>query len=280
MKKKIYKRDNKPKSESIPDKDKLPANSKWKDIYILQAYELAREGLSEPAIARTLGISKDTFYNWEVWYPLFKEAIERGRAYVRATGTDLEDFRDDIYRELAPEERETWRKLHELNMLRSDKKKVDLLLRGRGREFRQKMWLCALLKCRFNKSAACRMTGISYGTVAEWKHKDKRFWQLIGAIEAKERDWAESCLRRTVEMHDVQAIKLFLQANYKEKYGNVDRLGVDVSGQIDHKHQHTLVSIDDLDLPLPVMKMILNKMREKRKLVESTVVEDGGQQAA
>lgn len=254
---------------------KRAANSKWNDDYVITAYEMARDGMTEQAMSKVLGISKITFTNWEKSYPQFRKALQRGRAYSKFGVKPYAETLDYIYDQLPDDLKVVWQKLHQFNLARAGIAKVEALLAGRGKLIRQKMFLCALVKCNFVVAAACRMTGLKRITVEKWKG-DIEFQRLIKEVEQIEREWSESCLRRLVQQGDFGANKFHLQAIAKDKYGppGSDTLNVNVSGQIEHKHQ--LVLMEDLDLPLNIQKMLLTAVRNQRKLVESTEVKGVG----
>jgi hypothetical protein len=250
-------------------------NTKWKDDHVITAYELAREGLTELQMAKLLGISKETFFNWEKTVPIFRKAIQRGRQYAKRGIRPYTDMMNTVYEQLPEDLKVVWQKLHRFSLAKAGVEKVEALFsRKGGQGLRQKMFLCALVKCNFNIAAACRMVGIPRITVEKWR-EDVDFQRLVREIQMIEQDWSESCLRRLVESGDFQANKFLLQAIHKDKYGGIgDNVNVNVSGQIDHTH--TLVLMENLDLPLNIQKMILAKVRE-RKQIESKVVEAGGQ---
>jgi len=58
------------------------AKSKYKEDFPLLAEGLAREGLIDEQIAKKLGISKDTFYQYVKKYPDFSDALKAGKAPV------------------------------------------------------------------------------------------------------------------------------------------------------------------------------------------------------
>lgn len=57
---------------------------KWKDDFIYQAYELAREGKSDKDIAQHIELTRKEFIKFRKSKPAFKNAIERGRSSIRA----------------------------------------------------------------------------------------------------------------------------------------------------------------------------------------------------
>jgi hypothetical protein len=55
------------------------AKSKWRESFIDKGYELALEGLIDTEIARKLGVSETTFYEFQKNHPEFTEAIRLGK---------------------------------------------------------------------------------------------------------------------------------------------------------------------------------------------------------
>jgi DNA-binding XRE family transcriptional regulator len=244
--------------------------SKWKDEFIITAYELAREGTTEFNIARVLGISKPSFVLWEKNKPLFKMAITRGRMFHKHGTTPYCDMMDYIYRKLPEDLKELWQKLHQFNLANDGIDKVEALFAGKGRIVRQKMYITALVKCNFNVAAACRMTGLARDRVEKWK-RDFEFQRLIKEVGEIEKDWAESCLRRLVQAGDATAtIHLNRCRNADRGLNEKTQIDVNVHGQINHNHK--IIAIETLDLPISIQKMILEKVREQRKLVDSREV--------
>ena len=58
------------------------AKLKYNDDFPLLAEGMAREGMIDVEIAAALGISKDTFYQYQKKYPDFYDSIKRGKAPV------------------------------------------------------------------------------------------------------------------------------------------------------------------------------------------------------
>lgn len=55
------------------------AKSKWKESFIQKGYELALEGMIDIQIAKKLGISHETYYQYQKEHPEFLEAIKIGK---------------------------------------------------------------------------------------------------------------------------------------------------------------------------------------------------------
>lgn len=80
--------------------------------YLTEVKMVAMRGLSDKDMARTFGVSPDTFKKWKKTYPSFRDAIDKGRLnvdqeviaalYKRATGkftvphTEIIKYKDDF----------------------------------------------------------------------------------------------------------------------------------------------------------------------------------------
>jgi hypothetical protein len=60
----------------------MPRKEKYEDTFPLMAEDYARRGLIDKQIAKNLGISVDTLYEYQKKYPEFSAAIKRGKKPV------------------------------------------------------------------------------------------------------------------------------------------------------------------------------------------------------
>ena len=58
------------------------AKLKYDEDFPARAEDWARQGLRDEDIAKKLGISKDTFYEYKKMFPDFSDAIKRGKAPI------------------------------------------------------------------------------------------------------------------------------------------------------------------------------------------------------
>lgn len=87
-------------------KDKSGAKSKYKDTFPEIAEGYARRGLSDSDIAKNLGISLQSYYDYQKKYPDFLEAIQRGKRpaniivenalYKRCVGFEYDEVTQEI----------------------------------------------------------------------------------------------------------------------------------------------------------------------------------------
>lgn len=82
------------------------AKCKYTEDFPLLAEGMARDGLNDEQIAKKLGISKVTFYDYQKKYPNFFNSIKKGKAPVdtevenalfkRAMGYEVEEVKEEI----------------------------------------------------------------------------------------------------------------------------------------------------------------------------------------
>lgn len=88
------------------NKDKSGAKSKYEDTFPEVAEGYARRGLSDSDIAKNLGISLQSYYDYQKKYPDFLEAIRRGKRpaniivenalYKRCVGFEYDEVTQEI----------------------------------------------------------------------------------------------------------------------------------------------------------------------------------------
>lgn len=88
------------------NKNKSGAKSKYEDTFPEVAEGYARRGLSDSDIAKNLGISLQSYYDYQKKYPDFLEAIQRGKRpaniivenalYKRCVGFEYDEVTQEI----------------------------------------------------------------------------------------------------------------------------------------------------------------------------------------
>lgn len=88
------------------NKDKSGAKSKYEDTFPEVAEGYARRGLSDSDIAKNLGISLQSYYDYQKKFPEFLEAIRRGKRpaniivenalYKRCVGFEYDEVTQEI----------------------------------------------------------------------------------------------------------------------------------------------------------------------------------------
>ena len=242
------------------------AKSLWKLRYIITAYELAKNGLSEAKIAKALGISFPTFLSWEKKKPAFKMAVESGRRIYKGRGKHTISFRDYVFQRLPKNLRILWRKINKLDDSPSGYEKIQALLADRGVSIRQHLFVYAWTDCNFSISNALRKVCISRATFDKWRNEDPEFAMLIKEIDECKKDFFEDHLCKLIAGGDATLTKFANETYNRDRgYGRELNLNLDVSGTI----QHNVVSINHLKLPIKTRKALLKSLRLSNKDIAS-----------
>jgi hypothetical protein len=233
--------------------------SKWDDKMLIWAHEYAREGLTDAGIGRALNIPAPTFRQWLNKKPLLKYAIDRGRHLnkTRSTRTFLAYLREHLSDELRP----LWDEILALDLKESGIDKFEAMLASKGKRARQQLFLYALVSSGFNASEACRRTGIDRKTMHAWIYNDPEFAELMEEIRWHQGNFFEGALVRKIAEGDTAAT-IFANKTFNRDRGYAEKVDVQVSGQIDHSH--TVIKIDELDLPLALRRQLLEAIRARR----------------
>jgi hypothetical protein len=244
----------------------------WQDDFLFDAYELAKEGTKEKALARILGISFPTLLDWERKKPLFALALKRGRKLYRArrarNNNGVSEIEEYYFNRLSPEERKVWKKIQRANRAKTGLQTLNAILEGRGKVFRQHLLLHAIIHNNFAITKACRMVGISLTAFDLWKRQDPAFLQMFKTIEEAKKDLFEQSMLRLAKVNETAVVIHAAKTLCRDRgYGEKQEIDVNVSGQVNHN----IVQIDVEALPLEVRKLLLEEVR-KVKQVESQVI--------
>ena len=230
-------------------------SNKWDDTVYVKAYELAAAGESDAAIARACGVSGLTFAAWKKRRPALRDALER----ARAPGAPAQQtFRDYVYGALPQHLKELWDRLNACEG--HGAARVEHLLSPHGKAARQHLFLYALVHCDFDPSEACRRVNVSARTLEGWRRHDPEFAELCDEIHWHKGNFFEAALVARVREGD-PACTIFANKTFNRARGYQDRVKVEQSGKVEHEHTHAhaLVPLDRLDLPLDVLRMIVER---------------------
>lgn len=247
----------------------MPNKSLWRDDFLWDAYELAKDGTTEASIAKILGISLPTFIGWEKHKHLFKQALIRGRAAhkrrTRHNGNEIEDY---IYNRLSDEERFVWRKIMKAHKTNRGKDIVKAILDKQGKLFRQHLFVHAMIHGNYSITKACNKIGISVSAFEKWQQEDPEFVKLFRVIQEAKKDRLEDHFFRLVDQNEVSPVIHGLKTlagdrGYREK----QQVDVNVSGNINH----SLIQIDVNQLPLEVRSVVLAEVRKVKQITATTL---------
>jgi hypothetical protein len=235
--------------------------TKWEDRFIFRAYDMARQGYDITRMGRALGVNRLTIVAWQEKHRLFRLAIDLGSRYWTDRGsTDRPSLASMLYKRLSRKSKALWEEINYLDKQGASAERVEALLAETGKRVRQSLFLYAWIDENFSLTAACRKVNISRLTVHAWR-KSRSFNRLLDEISEAKKDFFESSLVGLVRQGDTTAT-VFANRTINADRGYGDRVNVNVSGQIEHKH---IVSIDRLGLPVSVQRLILQGIRQAQR---------------
>ncbi len=252
------------------------ANILWDDVYYLDAYCLARDGLGDKNIAEGLGISTARFRQWSREKPVFAEAVRRGR---EVSGRTMREFIvGHIPEGVAP----VWdaivckwsaakkaAKKGSLAAVRSAE--LELLTNPLNEAAKQQLYFTALAANSWNPAKACRMIGLPAYVLSGWK-KDPKFLKLFNLIHEAQQDFVEGQLMGLVEAANPAATifaskSLLADRGYAEQRRHTHRH--EVSGEVKQVVEHR-IAIEELDLPVALMAQIMEHV-DKREAAQRRI---------
>lgn len=236
----------------MPATPKPKANAcKFVDTMPVDAYILARQGMTNNAIAQTFGVNDVTFSDWIRKRSTLRYALERARE-----GGGAKTFQEYVYQQLPADLQKLWDEIEMWQDHESGMERLEILLSSQTKRVRQSLWMHAMVCCNFNPSEACRKLALSRRTVDDWAKHDPDFSRLLDEINWHKKNFFEEGLIRLVRSGNVLAT-VFANRTVNRDRGYSEKLEVNHSGTINHEHHH-LISIDKLNLPLETRLAILD----------------------
>ncbi len=234
------------------------AASKWKDVYIFRAYDLARSGLKDLKIAGILGINASTLTDWKGRKKLFRMALKKGRKGFRRAGEASPTFSNYVYQRLSKPMKEAWDRINALDEKKAGVEKIEQILDAGGKTMRQHLFLYSWTVNNFSLSVALRQVNISRSTFENWKKHDSDFADLVDEINWHKKNFFEDHLSNLIADGDTSAT-IFANRTINRDRGYNEKVEMDVKGSVD---VNTL-DVDTLDLSIEVRKALLEAMRKR-----------------
>jgi hypothetical protein len=233
---------------------------KWRDELYLEIYQLARSGLSDSAVAKTLGVTDKTFLAWRRRRPAVAHALRQARSDKKKGS---ETFREYVYKRLPEELQHVWDKIHKADEAGNPIVRFEALIARHGKNGRQHLFLHALLHSNFNASEACRLVNIPRATLNNWLKYDPDFAALVDEVQWHKANFFEGKLIELVERGE-PSIVWNVNKTFNRKRGYEDKIKVEGKHLHEHVHAHGVVDVDSLGLPLDVRKQLLAAVRAKQ----------------
>lgn len=238
------------------------STSKWRDEWIVMAYELAREGATDNKIRNVLGIKQGSWERYLQRQPALVAALDRAREQYIA-GTRREAFAEYVYRRLDPRLQSLWDDIESIQDDKNAGELVDAMLEGEGTPVRQHLFLHAFAIHNFNASRACTALGLAYSTFKRWAKTDPDFNTLLQEMADHRDNFIEGKLFDLIDDGEVAAV-LFAAKTQLGHRGYNPGKSVTVNKNFT-KDVNVKVSIDALGLPLATRQQILQQMIQARQ---------------
>lgn len=238
--------------------------TKYNESLAFTIYDLAKDGITLNAIAKSIGVTKPTLISWKKKYKKIRLAIKLGKKRKSRNENNL-SLKDYVYNRLPDTLKPVWDELNIYDKETTPIGKVESLLKGKGKAAHQYLFIAALLSNNFSISKAARLIGITREAYYQWLKNDADFDKIVKEIEDIKKDFIESQFYKLVRALDTTAIIYGLKTKCKDRgYGESSTIEkrINVSGR---------VVIDDL--PIDVREKILDAIRN-RKTIESETVKD------
>ena len=241
--------------------------SKWKDEFVITAYELAANGYSKSKIAKVLGVGMTTLEKWRDKRKYFKLAIKKGKERYKGKdgsggGYTMVDY---VFDRLTDEGKRVWRKLNRLDKKgKATVEDLDALFAHHGTLMRQQIALYAWTSNNYSISAALKKAGISRDRWEAWK-KDKDFAKLVKEITWHKKNFFEDGLCQLVADGNASAT-IYANKTQNADRGYSEKLDINITGNFQHQH----MLIGDLDLDLDTRRIILEAVKRKEALMGSS----------
>jgi hypothetical protein len=243
-------------------KQKKPRGDyKWQDDFLVQIFDLVRQGLTVQEVADVLKVNIATLKKWVRERLALKQMIRRARGDDRGENGHMETLSEYVFKRLPPRLQEYWHSLKRFDEMDNPTQRIEALLGNQGKQVRQYLLVHAIVACHWNISEACRMVNVSRASFDHWATNDSDFAELIDELLWHKKNWAEAALMGKVAEGDTAAI-IFVAKTLNRDRGFNPAHEVKVTGSI----LHGSVALDDLDLPLETRKQLLEAVRSRRQI--------------
>jgi len=239
-------------------KTKKHKKRKWDDTMYVSIYEMARAGMLDKEISQGLGISRVMFVRWKQKNPAILDALERGKKPTKRTADTFKEF---VFGRLDEDLQDLWNEIEMCEEGPTALARIESMMASKGKRARQQLYIHALIGSNFNVTAAMRRIGMTRKTLALWS-REKEFEELLDEINLAKKDFIEAPLMELVQEKNVNAV-LFANKALNKDRGYGDKTVVEHTGNV--SHQHNLVNIDDLMLPIEVRIKILEAMENREQ---------------
>lgn len=230
-------------------------------------YELAREGHSKRVIADMLPLNATNVLECFKHDTALQEAYARGRHW-RQKAKRMHDYVCGV---LTGEAKKVWNRLESLSKKkRSSGVEIRKLFANRGQQFKQTIFMHAMVSTDFHLNRSLQMVGVSKKEYDSWTASGE-FARVLDELRFYRDNFIEGAVFSKIADGDSSMVKFAAQAQLKDRgYGKESK--VTFQGSMQHNHNHTLNLDAILDRVSPSAKReILSAMRDNQNVIEGNV---------
>lgn len=222
--------------------------------FLLTFYEYFLRNQEMKEVARALNTTINGLKYWIKKFPVLQKAkalAEKRRAETGSIGAY-------IFKHLSPEAKKIWDRVQYHEEEDDGNEHIRRIMSGRSIPIKQEIFLYAMIHYGWNISEGARVANVSRQTVEDWKQSDDHFRDAVNEIEEHKCNFFEQALCNLVAAGNPGAV-MFVNRTKNADRGYTERVKVEHSGNV-----NIGITLDELDLPLEIRKVILQAMREKK----------------
>ena len=241
--------------------------TKWKEDYIFDVYEMLKAGIHPRDISKKWGISIHTYEMWKKRKPKFKDAVLRGLGKGKYKPVEPK-FNEYVYSRLPSELKDLW---DDIQFVDDDSDKSDWLermLKGEGETARKQLFIYALAKCNFNPSEALYKTNVSRFMLEKWTREDLEFQKMLKEIHWHKKNFFEGALVNLVRRGDPTSVR-FVNETFNKDRGYNKQIDLNINENISIEDKRDL---NNLDIPIETRRLLLEAMQQEA--IEEEITEE------
>jgi len=201
----------------------------WSSKFYVKVYQLARTGMEDSIIAKSLGVSPYQFNKW------VKEKSGLRFALVEGRKSDITIQEEYVYGRLNGPAKLVWDQIRQCKGKYSSGG-IDRLLEQHGESVKKMLFLHCLMRSHFNATAACRKINVSYKQYKEWIETDYEFANAIQEMQWHKGNLYERALDDLIHKEKDPAAIIFANKTFNKGRGYGEKLELEHTGEVKNTH--------------------------------------------
>lgn len=222
--------------------------------YILTFYDVYLRTRNLKAVASVFGMTPKALHEAIDTHPELKEAMA-----IANENRGKGELGDYVVNNLSPKVRAVWDKITKMQTW----EEIEAVFKPYSVKIRQQLFCTAVLYTGHDNSKALRMVGISHSTLCKWR-QDPEFLQMLEELQWHKKQFFQKQLISLVNEGHPGAV-IFVNRTVNADMGYSERLDLNVASAA----TATDYALDQLDLPVDVLKVVLAAVEKKRKADEA-----------